>query len=135
MKIRGRHDFFFEDFSYRMRTAREAKHLSQRKAAKKAGVSNCALSNIEHGADHYVFGALLLMELYGMKPISVDALGDRLKQLRQDRGMTLDDVARETGLSRPGIYAIESGNVYPCMSSLVLIANALGADPWTFLEA
>ena len=38
-------------------------------------------------------------------------LGERLKQLREENGLTLDDVAKAVGLTRPTIYRYETGEI------------------------
>lgn len=37
--------------------------------------------------------------------------GERLRQLREERGMTLDEVANAVGLTRPTIYRYETGQI------------------------
>ncbi len=52
-------------------------------------------------------------------------LGTKLRKLRRDGGMTLQDVASMTGYSKALISRIENDSVSPSINSLVKIASAL----------
>lgn len=52
-------------------------------------------------------------------------LGEKLKKLRLQQGMTLQDVADSTGYSKALISRIENDSVSPSISSLVKISTAL----------
>lgn len=52
-------------------------------------------------------------------------LGEKLKELRLERKMTLHDVAEKTGYSKALISRIESDSVSPSLTSLIKIAAAL----------
>ncbi|NQU08348.1 MAG: helix-turn-helix transcriptional regulator [Candidatus Abyssubacteria bacterium] len=52
-------------------------------------------------------------------------LGEKIRNLRQDKKMTLQDVAGETGYSKALISRIENDSVSPSIGSLVKIASAL----------
>lgn len=55
------------------------------------------------------------------------AVGARLKELRKARGFTQDEVARRTGIDQRHISKLESGTYDPRLSTIVRIAEALGA--------
>lgn len=55
-----------------------------------------------------------------------EATGTRLKTLRQRHGMTLDDLAKASGVSRAMISRIERGEVSPTASLLARLCEALG---------
>ncbi|GAB4267412.1 MAG: hypothetical protein Kow0080_09520 [Candidatus Promineifilaceae bacterium] len=52
----------------------------------------------------------------------------RLKELRQQKGMTQEDLAKATGLSVSFIRAVEQGINSPSFNSLETISSALGLD-------
>lgn len=54
------------------------------------------------------------------------ALGDRLRQERTARSLTLDELAATTGVSRSMISAIETGGKVPTIVVLHRIASGLG---------
>jgi transcriptional regulator with XRE-family HTH domain len=52
-------------------------------------------------------------------------LGEKLKRLRMEQGLTLQDVAGKTGYSKALISRIENDSVSPSISSLVKISSSL----------
>jgi transcriptional regulator with XRE-family HTH domain len=57
---------------------------------------------------------------------AVRALGDRLRAAREARGLTLEQVSEVTGVSRPHLSRLESGERQPSVGILVGLAAALG---------
>src|SRR5262245_59693759 len=55
-------------------------------------------------------------------------LDNRVKQLRQARGWTQDELARAAGLSRTGVGAIEAARLVPSVAAALGLANALGCS-------
>ncbi|WP_210526210.1 helix-turn-helix domain-containing protein [Rubellimicrobium arenae] len=53
-------------------------------------------------------------------------LGQRMKLLRQEGGLTLDGAAQRTGLALSTIHKIENGRVSPSYENLVRIARGYG---------
>ena len=53
-------------------------------------------------------------------------VGGRLREARQGRGMTLDDVARAAGLTKSFVSAVERGETSPSIGSLYRICEVLG---------
>jgi transcriptional regulator with XRE-family HTH domain len=65
---------------------------------------------------------------------AVDAeLGRAIRSLRQERGLTLLQVAATAGLSQPFLSQLELGRSRPSMRSLFRIAAALGTTQQTLL--
>lgn len=57
------------------------------------------------------------------------SLGQRLAKLREGRGWTLSDLARETGVSRSYLYELEAGRrKNPTQNVLQRLSDALGSD-------
>lgn len=57
---------------------------------------------------------------------TLDAVGPRLKQLRQRRDSTLSEVARETGISTSTLSRLEAGLRRPTLEQLLPLARAYG---------
>ena len=54
------------------------------------------------------------------------AIGGRIKQGRNSRGWTLDQLAERSGVSRRMLVSIEQGSANPSIATLLLISDALG---------
>lgn len=63
-----------------------------------------------------------------------ESLGDRIRNLRAERGLRLVDLAKMTDLSVSFISQVERGLTNPGMRSLILIADALEVRPHALLE-
>jgi transcriptional regulator with XRE-family HTH domain len=57
---------------------------------------------------------------------TLDAVGPRLKQLRQRRDLTLNDLAEETGVSTSTLSRLEAGLRRPTLEQLLPLARAYG---------
>jgi transcriptional regulator with XRE-family HTH domain len=55
-------------------------------------------------------------------------VGGRLREARQGRSMTLDDVAREAGLTKSFVSAVERGETSPSIGSLYRLCEVLGVS-------
>ena len=53
-------------------------------------------------------------------------LGQKIRALRVERGMTLDDVVSKTGLTRSWLSKVENFRVTPSLPALIQIAETLG---------
>jgi transcriptional regulator with XRE-family HTH domain len=65
--------------------------------------------------------------------ISVD-VGVRLRELRQERGMSMRALARESGLSANALSMIERGRTSPSVSTLYKLADAMGIPITAFFR-
>ena len=63
-----------------------------------------------------------------------ESLGDRIRNLRRERGLRLVDMAKLTDLSVSFISQVERGLTNPGMRSLILMADALEVRPHALLE-
>jgi transcriptional regulator with XRE-family HTH domain len=54
------------------------------------------------------------------------AIGGRVRQGRNSRGWTLDELAERSGVSRRMLVSIEQGSANPSIATLLLISDALG---------
>jgi transcriptional regulator with XRE-family HTH domain len=64
------------------------------------------------------------MDMFEKMPVSVD-VGERLKELRQERGRSMRALARLSGLSTNALSMIERGRTSPSVSTLYKLADAL----------
>jgi quercetin dioxygenase-like cupin family protein/DNA-binding XRE family transcriptional regulator len=64
----------------------------------------------------------------------VISIGRRLRSARQERGMTLQKVAKGSGLTAAFISQLERGDTSASLSSLVKIALALGIEVTSLFE-
>jgi transcriptional regulator with XRE-family HTH domain len=53
------------------------------------------------------------------------AFGEQLRRLRQEQGLTLEDISRTSGLSIGGLSQLERGKGNPAFFTLIKIAHAL----------
>lgn len=53
-------------------------------------------------------------------------IGARVKQERQARGWTLDQLAEAAGVSRRMVVSVEQGDVNPSVGTLLRLSEALG---------
>ena len=61
-------------------------------------------------------------------------LGERLKKIRYEKGMSQGDIARKLGVHRSYISGIERGVRNPTVKNVEKIAEALGVSPHKLLE-
>lgn len=73
------------------------------------------------------------METYGPDAVSVD-IGARLRQLREERGMSMRALATASGLSANALSMIERGKASPSVSTLYKLADALGISVTGFFS-
>lgn len=61
-------------------------------------------------------------------------IGQRIKELRTDKGWSQSDLARACGKDRQAIEKLENGKVNPTLYSLQEIAKALGVSLSTLVN-
>jgi len=61
-------------------------------------------------------------------------IGQQIRQLRQERRMTLQDLSSETELSKPLLSQIENDQVIPPLATLLRISKALNVPLHTFFQ-
>lgn len=62
-------------------------------------------------------------------------VGDRLRILREERGLSMRSLARESGLSTNALSMIERGKTSPSVSTLAKLASALGTPITAFFRS
>jgi transcriptional regulator with XRE-family HTH domain len=71
------------------------------------------------------------MDVFGNDALSVDVAG-RLRELREEKGMSLRALAAKSGLSANALSMIERSRTSPSVSTLYRVADALGVPITTF---
>jgi transcriptional regulator with XRE-family HTH domain len=61
-------------------------------------------------------------------------LGVRIRRLREERGLRLEDVARRAGYTKGFLSKIENGRASPPIATLMRVAQALQIDPGVFFS-
>lgn len=61
-------------------------------------------------------------------------LGERLKKIRKEKGMSQGDIANKLSIHRSYISGIERGVRNPTVKNVERIAEALGVSPHTLLQ-
>lgn len=56
------------------------------------------------------------------------AFGKRVREIRKGRGMTMEQLAEKTGLSKRQIIRVELGEVNPKLSTICALAKGLGVE-------
>ncbi|WP_405727469.1 XRE family transcriptional regulator [Streptomyces sp. NBC_00028] len=69
-----------------------------------------------------------------MPPADVPPVGARIRQARQERGVSLRALAREVGVSASLVSQIETGKSQPSVSTLYAITTALGISVESLFE-
>lgn len=71
----------------------------------------------------------LRSEFRGDASVRIDAVPKIIRQAREDAGLTQDDVAKASGLTRPQITNIEAGRSRVTLHRLILICLCIGVTP------
>lgn len=64
-----------------------------------------------------------------------ETTGQAIKRLRQEQNLTLDKLAKRSGLSESYLWRIEGGERTPSQEARMKIAQALGVDPTQIAES
>ena len=64
-----------------------------------------------------------------------EAIGKRIKQLREENGITVSKLAQLSGLARPNVHRLEAGRHQPHIETIAHIARALGVPLTAILRA
>lgn len=73
------------------------------------------------------------MDIFGKETVSID-VGQRLKHLREERGISMRSLARSSGLSANALSMIERGLTSPSVSTLNKLAGALEVPVTAFFR-
>ena len=143
---RGRRNPLHHTLPTRLKTARGVQGLSARALSLRAGLAHNACVGIEGGRIPGVDVAERLARALGCSPCELaygvqgaplpqeDAMrsagcGERLRQLREARGLSKLALACAAGLDGSAILPIESGRVAPSVATAEALAAALTCSP------
>lgn len=68
------------------------------------------------------------------KPKDLEPIGKKIRKVRLEKKLTLDNMANETGLSVAYLKEVESGETRPPVGALLQISRALGIDSEFFFR-
>ena len=66
---------------------------------------------------------------------ALNGIGKKLKAVRTDKGMTLQDLAKLTGVTRSMLSQIENNKSLPSLTTLQLVSRALNMPMGSFFES
>lgn len=61
-------------------------------------------------------------------------IGDRIKQLREERGLSQGDIEKRTGLLRCYISRVENGHTVPAVETLEKLARSMGVQLYQMFQ-
>jgi len=67
-------------------------------------------------------------------PSSASSIGKKIRKVRKEKNIPLEQIAKETGLSMENLKKIESGKIMPAVGTLLQLARALNIDSGFFLR-
>lgn len=118
-----------EKTANRLKQLREKTGLNQSQLAKKIGISEQSISKYERGERKPKIDKLeALADFYGVTVsyIKGDSTQNRLKLLRNQLGLTLDDIEEKTGINRGTYNNYESGKTEPSLKTWKKLADFFG---------
>ena len=60
--------------------------------------------------------------------------GRRVRQIREQKGLTQIDITAHTGMARTYVSKVENGRTEICLRRLEQLADALDMKPWELLK-
>jgi len=122
-----------------IRAFREERGYTLQELAKRAKLSLSYLSEIERGSKRpslktidKLAAALNVAKTQFIEGDLTDtglSLGDKIRMLRSEKNLSLQELARKAGISLSYLSEIERGTVYPAVSTLKRIVEVLGVPP------
>ncbi len=64
----------------------------------------------------------------------VSKLGEKIKRIRLEKGLSLNDLSVKSGISAAAIHKIESNGIIPTITTMMKISDALGKEVSYFIE-
>lgn len=64
----------------------------------------------------------------------VSKLGEKIKRIRLEKGLSLKDLSVKSGISAAAIHKIESNGIIPTITTMMKISDALGKEVSYFIE-
>ncbi len=122
-----------------IRALREERGYTLQDMARRANLSLSYLSEIERGSKRPSLKSIekLAVALNVSKAQLIEgdltdtglSLGDKIRLMRSEKNLSLQDLANRAGISLSYLSEIERGTVYPALNTLKRIAEGLGVPP------
>lgn len=115
----------------RLKQLREKTGLNQSQLAKKIGISEQLISKYERGERNPKIENLEALANFFKVPVSYlrgEGAVNRLKELRQQAGLSLAEVGKGVGLATNTIYRYETGQREPKIETWQKLANYFGVS-------
>lgn len=122
-----------------IRSLREERGYTLQDLARRASLSLSYLSEIERGSKRpslktidKLASALNVAKTQLIEGDVIDtglSLGDKIRLMRGEKNLSLQDLAVKAGISLSYLSEIERGTVYPALNTLKRIAEGLGVPP------
>lgn len=110
----------------RIKKLRKKAGLNQSQLAQQTGISEQSISKYERGKRNPKIENLEALANFFKVPVSYlrgEAAVNRLKELRQSKGLTLDDIEKATGINRGTYNNYENGNTAPKFETWQKLSN------------
>lgn len=138
-----------DDLSYQIRAAREAMRLTPARLSLKAGITRAALEKVEKGdiktplsfylmtvwrIDNFASCRGLLspvgLKERGRSPVNqlMRLCGERMKERREELGMTLAELAKNSGVEHMRVMQMEWGNLWGSFEDYARVFRELGQE-------
>ncbi|HHW42565.1 MAG TPA: helix-turn-helix transcriptional regulator, partial [Desulfotomaculum sp.] len=127
----------------KIRSLREERGYTLQDLARRANLSLSYLSEIERGSKRPSLKTIdkLAAALNVPKTLLIEgdvtdsglSLGDKIRLLRAEKNLSLQDLAARAGISLSYLSEIERGTVYPALSTLKRIAEGLDVSPTSIM--
>lgn len=138
-----------DDLSYQIRAAREAMRLTPARLSLKAGITRAALEKVEKGdiktplsfylmtvwrIDNFASCRGLLspagLKERGRSPVNqlMRLCGERMKERREELGMTLAELANKSGVEHMRVMQMEWGNLWGSFEDYARVFRELGQE-------
>lgn len=102
-------------------------------------------TNVRFGRDRHSANTLLSISCLGWSRLAgvgrrarderlATLFGERLRQLRNERGLSQEQLAEASGVHRTYVGHVERGESSPTLYSIVRFASGLGVDPGRLVE-
>lgn len=126
-----------------IRALREERGYTLQDLARRANLSLSYLSEIERGSKRpslktidKLAAALNVAKTQLIEGDLTDSglsLGDKIRMMRAEKNLSLQELAQKAGISLSYLSEIERGTVYPALSTLKRIAEGLAVPPATLM--
>ncbi|GAW93138.1 helix-turn-helix domain-containing protein [Calderihabitans maritimus] len=122
----------------KLHALRTAKNLTLDDLAKQSGLRSGYLAQVEAGMVYPPYSVIArLAEALEVTTSALFAaekgnLGDKLRALRQERQLTLEQLAKSIGVSPGLLWQIEQGRVQPSLETLEKLSKVFGIDACLF---